>query len=164
MRHGATEWSSAGRLTGWTDLPLTRGGIAQARALHRRLRGERFDHAWTSDLLRARQTANIALPVEARVDSRIRELRFGRWEGFRFVDLPQAAQISMLDFDSFDAPDGETTYQLMSRVNSFLSDLQPGRHIVITHGGVMRAIFRSMGVAITPPHPGQIMCVRIDSV
>lgn len=161
VRHGATEWSTEGRLTGWTDLPLSRDGVSQARALRQRFCQDRFDHVWTSDLLRARQTAAIALPGVARADPRIRELNFGCWEGLRFAELPIKAQGAMIDFDSFRALGGETTDQLISRVREFLSDLPPGRHFVATHGGVMRAIYRSRGLAVIAPAPATVMRVRI---
>jgi probable phosphoglycerate mutase len=60
VRHGATEWSVAGRHTGSSDLPLLPEGAQQARALSGRLTGRPFARVLTSPMQRARETARIA--------------------------------------------------------------------------------------------------------
>ena len=57
VRHGETLWNREGRLLGWTDLPLTPEGEARARALKGLLP---LLPAYSSDLLRARRTAELA--------------------------------------------------------------------------------------------------------
>jgi probable phosphoglycerate mutase len=84
-RHGETDWNVAGRWQGHTDVPLNATGRAQAVALAERLRSEGIAAVATSDLSRARHTAEIvagALRVPlALVDPDLREQRFGRFEG-----------------------------------------------------------------------------------
>jgi hypothetical protein len=84
-RHGETYWNVAGRWQGHADVPLNATGQAQALALAERLRGAGIAAVATSDLLRARGTAEIvagALGVQvALVDPDLREQRFGRFEG-----------------------------------------------------------------------------------
>src|SRR5262249_57118993 len=60
VRHGETQWSTAGRHTGCTDVPLTEGGREQARALRGILGGRRFALVLTSPLARARETCELA--------------------------------------------------------------------------------------------------------
>ncbi|MGE5819264.1 MAG: histidine phosphatase family protein, partial [Deltaproteobacteria bacterium] len=59
VRHGETEWNIANIRQGHLDSPLTEDGLAQAKALARRLMRERFSALYSSDLGRAMQTARI---------------------------------------------------------------------------------------------------------
>src|SRR5271157_3069416 len=59
-RHGETAWSLTGQHTGITDLPLTERGEQNARALRERLDGLKFSKVFTSPLLRARRTCELA--------------------------------------------------------------------------------------------------------
>jgi probable phosphoglycerate mutase len=84
-RHGETQWNVEGRYQGKTfDIPLSEAGRAQALALGRRLRGLAIHRAVASPLLRARQTAELALGDRAAMlafDPRLVELSHGEWEG-----------------------------------------------------------------------------------
>jgi 2,3-bisphosphoglycerate-dependent phosphoglycerate mutase len=63
FRHGHSEWNLSDRFTGWTDIPLTEVGLAEAAAAGRRLAqaGYAFDEVHGSVLLRTRQTAEALL-------------------------------------------------------------------------------------------------------
>jgi 2,3-bisphosphoglycerate-dependent phosphoglycerate mutase len=63
LRHGHSEWNLSDRFTGWTDIPLTAVGLAEADAAGRRLAqaGFAFDEAHGSVLQRTRQTAEVLL-------------------------------------------------------------------------------------------------------
>lgn len=82
VRHGETEWSTAGRHTGRTDVPLTEAGREQARALRTILGERRFALVLTSPLMRARETCELAgyggmcRPLED-----LREWEYGDYEG-----------------------------------------------------------------------------------
>jgi broad specificity phosphatase PhoE len=92
VRHGATDWSDAGRLNGWTDVPLNERGRLQARSLAERLAGRQFAAVWSSDLMRAIETAQLAVgePVP---DGRLRELGFGSLEGRVLVKVPSSGSV-----------------------------------------------------------------------
>ena len=69
VRHGETDWNADGLLQGHTDRPLSDYGRGQARQLAEDLEGEGLDAIYSSDLSRARETAEIVgerlgLPVE----------------------------------------------------------------------------------------------------
>jgi probable phosphoglycerate mutase len=101
VRHGLTDWNSAGRLQGRHDVPLNDTGRAQAAYCGKILpdlfaRGGRSaahcDYV-SSPLVRARETmaimrATLGLaPVDYGVDSRLAEISFGEWEGLTYADV-----------------------------------------------------------------------------
>lgn len=155
VRHGATEWNAAGRHQGWSDPPLSAEGRAQAARLRERLAGEAFDHVVASDLLRARETAEIAVPGAAvATDRRWRELHFGAWEGLTSAEC--AARDGDLlarwtaDPASVAPPEGEAMAEFEARVAAALDALPArGRVLVVAHAGTVHAVLaRWMGVAL----------------
>ncbi len=82
VRHGETDWARTGRHTGRTDVPLTETGRAQARTLGTRLSGRAFTLVLSSPLLRAWDTATIALPLaDVVADPDLQEWDYGALEG-----------------------------------------------------------------------------------
>jgi 2,3-bisphosphoglycerate-dependent phosphoglycerate mutase len=144
VRHGETPTSLGRTLAGWSDVPLTEHGQNQACALRPLLAGERFDGVWSSDLRRAVTTARLAWG-EPRQDRRLREMSFGSLEGRLWETLDRGAREALARFEGFAAPGGESFEDLRSRVQSFLDGLPAGRHLVFTHGGVIRLLSREVG-------------------
>ncbi|CAN7489892.1 histidine phosphatase family protein [Paenibacillus sp. LjRoot153] len=85
IRHGVTEWNSLGKAQGISDIPLSEEGTKQAVALANRLSKEEWDIIFSSNLMRAKQTAEIIRKslrvVEVFIDERIREINCGLIEG-----------------------------------------------------------------------------------
>src|SRR5206468_4159010 len=100
-----------------------------------------FAGVWSSDLSRCTETARLAAGG-ARRDERLRELNFGTLEGLRWADCSDEIRRSLLAFDDFRAPGGESVRDLRERVGSFLGSLEGGEHLVFTHGGVIRSLLR----------------------
>jgi probable phosphoglycerate mutase len=144
VRHGATDWSDAGRLNGWTDVPLNDAGRACALRLGLALAPATFTGIWSSDLRRSIETADLAVGG-AVPEPRLRELDFGRLDGSRWEDHPPDVQRAMLNFESFAARGGESADRLRDRVHAFISGLRPGHHLAFTHGGVIRLLLREIG-------------------
>jgi probable phosphoglycerate mutase len=144
VRHGETTHSRDGMLAGWSDIPLTAVGETQAEAVRPLLAGERFDSVWCSDLARAVRTAELAWG-DARRDARLREISFGRLEGQPWAALDENAKQALVAFSGFAPPGGETIEAMVERVHSLLAELPPGRHLVFTHGGVIRGLTREVG-------------------
>jgi 2,3-bisphosphoglycerate-dependent phosphoglycerate mutase len=144
VRHGQTTANADGILSGWLDVPLTELGEAQARFAARHLVGIRFDGVWSSDLARALATARIAWG-EPIPDRRLRELHFGELEGRKWGELGGDLEAALLEFRRFRAPGGEDLEMLRERVHGFLGGLTPGRHLIFTHGGVVRLLTRDLG-------------------
>jgi probable phosphoglycerate mutase len=144
VRHGETPASRGRSLAGWADVPLTERGETQAAALRPALAGERFDGVWSSDLQRAVATARLAWG-EPRQDARLREISFGALEGQPWETMDPGLQEGLVRFEGFAAPGGESFDELRARVFSFLDGLVAGRHLVFTHGGVVRLLSREVG-------------------
>jgi probable phosphoglycerate mutase len=144
VRHGETPASVGRTLAGWSDVPLTEHGQRQACALRALLTAEPFDGVWSSDLRRAVATARLAWG-EPRQDRRLREMSFGSLEGQLWETLDPAVLDALARFEGFAAPGGETFEDLRSRVLAFLDGLPAGRHLLFTHGGVVRLLSRELG-------------------
>ena len=144
VRHGETPASRDGILAGWADVPLTSRGVEQAEAVRPVLAGERFDSVWCSDLQRAVDTARLAYG-RARREPRLREINFGALEGHAWAALDPAVRRSFAEFNGFHPAGGETLEQVRARVHAFLAGLPNGRHLIFTHGGVIRLLTRQCG-------------------
>ncbi|MFN8023583.1 MAG: histidine phosphatase family protein [Acidimicrobiales bacterium] len=156
VRHGATEWSSNGRHTGRTDLPLTPEGHEQAAALQpllarliseRTLVGTTPPVVFTSTLERARDTAAGALPgVEPEPTHLLLEVDYGRYEGMR-IDEIRAHDPTWNVFTS-GCPEGENVHQVAARCESFIAKIErvaAGRVVVaFTHGHFSRFLTARM--------------------
>jgi len=150
-RHGETEWNREGRWQGWADPPLNETGRAQARALAEQLRSTPFDAVYSSDLQRARETAEIVaaphgVPVVA--DLGLREIDVGSWSGLTRPEIQER-------FPGGDRPDGETRAQHSARVLAAVERIARAnagqRILLVTHGGTMRALHEHLSEA--PLHP-----------
>ena len=151
VRHGETAWNAERRLQGHIDVPLNPRGLSQAEATARSLTraGERFAALYSSDLQRARQTADAvarAHQLAATHDARLRERHYGVLQGLTFDEAalhqPQAWQ-HFKRRDPMVALDGggESLAGLAARVRAALEEIA-GRHageqvVVVTHGGVL---------------------------
>ncbi|MEZ0321951.1 MAG: histidine phosphatase family protein [Thermus sp.] len=147
VRHGETLWNREGRLLGWTDLPLTPEGEAQAR----RLRGLLPNlPAYSSDLKRALRTAELAgFAPEATPE--LREIHFGALEGTLWEALDPLHKEALLRFQGFHPPEGDTLEAFQERVFRFLEGLKAPA-VLFTHGGVVRAVLRALGEdGLVPP-------------
>ena len=148
-RHGETDWNAAGRWQGHTDVPLNATGRAQALALAARLRAEGVRAIATSDLCRARGTAEIvgeALGLEVHlVDGAQRERAYGAWEGLTRCEcaarFPEEWARHVSDPRS-PPPGGESADALLARVVPAVhraAERLASPTLLVTHGGVMRA-------------------------
>ena len=180
LRHGETEWNRELRFQGQVDVPLNATGHAQAQRLAQRLAGEPIDHLVSSDLSRARQTADpFARQVQASrgigldVDAALREQAFGRIDGMRVEDIKRDHADVWAGWTQFQSdyvvPDGESTRQFHTRVMAALWQMvasHPGRTLaVVTHGGVLDMVFRTArGLGLEGPRQSAIPNAGISRV
>jgi probable phosphoglycerate mutase len=140
VRHGATEWSEAGRHTGRTDVPLTEDGRRQAAALARCLAGEDFAEVLTSPLARARETARLAGLPNATVVEDLREWDYGDVEGRTTPEIRRERPGWLLWRDG--VPNGETVDEVGARADAVLRTIGAiqGDVCVVAHGHVLRIL------------------------
>ena len=158
-RHGETDWNAAGRWQGQTDVPLNANGRVQALAVAARLRAEGVRAIATSDLWRARGTAEIvgeALGLEVvLVDPALRERAYGDWEGLTRGECEARFPVEWARHVSdprTPPPGGESTDALLARVVPAIHELAArldSPTLLVTHGGVMRA-FLTAALAALP--------------
>ncbi len=142
MRHGPTEWNSANRIQGRTDVPLSDYGrqVVLARQLP-------IDpgsaHWYTSPLRRARETARL-LALGADIDPALTEISYGSWEG-QFVYDPVLLQQRRSRGWDCRPPGGETRREAFARIETWLlnrslagisSDIG-----AVVHGGLIKTIY-----------------------
>lgn len=157
IRHGETDWNRAKRIQGHTDIGLSELGLGQAHSLGLALREQAVDAVYSSDLLRARQTAQAVLDhgpqVKAplRLEPLLRERSFGIFEGLTWEQIKarwpdQSERWRSRDAD-FGAEGGETLGDFYQRSIAALTQIaaaHPGQTIVIvTHGGVLDCLYRA---------------------
>ena len=148
-RHGETDWNLARRVQGHSDTPLNETGRAQARALGEELAGERIDAVYSSDLVRAHETARAVAEPRGLGVTAIRDLRerhFGTWEGL--TDEEIFARFNPTPETSWG--DGETREEMADRVLGALRRIAAthpdSRVLVVSHGGPLRAVLTHCGV------------------
>jgi alpha-ribazole phosphatase len=149
VRHGESVLGRARRYAGHTDTPLHPSARRRLDRVRRRFARLKPDRVFSSDLLRCRETAAAVAPGKDVVFSaRLRELRFGRWEGLT-ADECRARHPRLFERWSRDPlrhapPGGESLRRLRTRVRAFVAGLArrfPGRTVaLITHGGPIRTL------------------------
>lgn len=156
IRHAETYGNIEGRFCGHSETDLTPRGIAQARALGLRLRGQQFDAAASSDLSRALLTARHALehhptPLEPAPDARLREMHYGEWESLPASEIVKTQAELLREFFTgvrHAAPGGETIQQVRERTAAAVRDLvdryQGGRLVVVSHGNAIMALIAEL--------------------
>jgi broad specificity phosphatase PhoE len=134
-RHGETEWNRELRFQGHADEPLNDTGRRQAGELAARLSTEPIAAVYASDLRRASETAEIVartLDLPFRLDSRLREIDVGSWQGRTREEIDGAAW------------DGETYDRHRLRVVAAVREIarsHPGDCVlVVAHGGTLRRV------------------------
>ena len=146
VRHGATEWSVAGRHTGRTDLPLTEVGEQQALALTpllTRLLDGLDPLVFTSPLERAVRTAELALPLAIPEPvSALAEYDYGDYEGLTSTEI--LARDPTWNLFEGGCPAGESVLQVAARCDAFRAKVErvaAGRAVVaFTHGHLSRIL------------------------
>jgi broad specificity phosphatase PhoE len=154
-RHGRTAWNAEGRFQGHSDPPLDSTGRQQALALAARLAPLGPDLVISSDLRRARSTAQrvvAASGAEFDVDPDLREVFLGGWEGLNRIEAEAAFPEEFLAWSSGNPVrrgGGETEDEAGRRAASAIGEAmraQPGLVVVVSHGLVLQSATRVLAL------------------
>jgi probable phosphoglycerate mutase len=166
IRHGETIWNAEGRIQGQGDSPLTERGIAQARAVARRLREEAFTTLYGSHLGRVIETARHIADVTGHaitIDERLQERHYGIFEGLTYAEAQAQhpdifATYQQLRYTAdYAHPGAESLRQLTERgqvVFQALAERHAGeRLVIVSHGALLGAMLRHfLGVPVDGKH------------
>lgn len=163
VRHGETDWSSTGKHTGRTDIPLTRRGRREAELIGTRLRGRAFGLVLTSPLQRAAETCRLAgFAEKAQQRDDLMEWDYGDYEGRTTVDIRAEVPGWLLFTDG--CPGGESASDVGRRVDRVIAELRSleGDAALFAHGHVLRVLAaRWVGL---PPADGRVLALATATI
>lgn len=156
VRHGETELNTKKILQGHMDSPLTPQGISDAKLLGKKFKNFKFDLVFSSDLLRAKRTAEIIIAEKKlAIESTkiLRERSFGELEGKPYSALKAYYELieKLKDQDNITKINFavENDEAVVGRLITFLRETaitHPGKKIlVVSHGGIMRVFLKHLG-------------------
>ncbi len=154
IRHGETAWNVANRIQGQLDIGLNETGRWQAHRLSMAMAGETVDAVYSSDLLRAWDTAMAvasAVGREVQTTLGLRERGFGVFEGKTFAEVaalwPEQSQLWRKRDPAFAPEGGESLLDFRARIVGEVERLAAqhagGQIVVVAHGGVLDVLYRA---------------------
>jgi 2,3-bisphosphoglycerate-dependent phosphoglycerate mutase len=156
LRHGESQWNLENRFTGWVDVPLSAKGEQEARSAGELLKDFSIDELFTSVLIRAMDTARIALDVRGKGDlptkrdQALNERMYGDLQGLSKAETAEkfgAEQVHIWR-RSYDVPppNGESLKDTAARTIPYfeaniLPEIKAGKNVlVVAHGNSLRSI------------------------
>lgn len=157
LRHGETDYNAARRMQGQLDTDLTATGVEQARAAAEELRGSGVSKIVSSDLTRARRTAEIvagALGLEVTEDARLRETHLGAWQGLTHAEVDATdggIRTYWRNNPGWAPPEGESRLEVARRARPVVDELMQTYRgwgdsavLLVAHGGTIAALTASL--------------------
>ena len=164
LRHGESTWNVEGRWQGREDPPLSAEGERQARAAAAALADVAV--VWSSDLTRARRTAELLAPsLPVRLDARLRERDVGPWAGLTRAEIDARYPGWLTDRRRPDGweDDDVVRARCWPALCAVIARVTEGEHaVVVTHGGLIRAVVAGRGAPAWPiPNLGGVWLERV---
>jgi broad specificity phosphatase PhoE len=163
-RHGETEWNAKRFFQGQKDSPLTESGIIQAQNLAKKLKTIHFDSVFSSDLLRAKRTAEIVTlerNLAIQTTALLRERNYGSFEGRSISDVKnelghlfeEYATLSQdAKFVHSYIPEMESYETISTRFITFIREASTSYAgktlLIVCHGTIMSAFLVRIGFAV----------------
>ncbi len=151
VRHGETNANVEKRYCGYTDIELNGNGTMQAKNISKILEKYNIDLIYSSDLIRAKTTAeeiNKYHKLNIEYLSELREMNFGILEDLTFKEIgkfyPEEKE-KILDLDNnYQFTDGESLSMLYKRVNKIFNEIinknLDKNILIVSHGGAIQSI------------------------
>jgi broad specificity phosphatase PhoE len=148
-RHGETAWSLSGQHTGLTDIPLTERGERNARRLGERLRGLVFAQVFTSPLVRAHRTCELAgFAAQAQADSDLVEWNYGDYEGKTTEEIHRGRPDWQLFRDG--CPGGESLAEISARADRVVARVRAvGAEVLLFSSGHFLRVLAARWLALS---------------
>jgi len=156
VRHGETEWNVKKIIQGHEDIPLNKKGETQAIELAKKLRHIKFDAVFSSDLIRAKRTAEIITlekKLAVQTTKMLKERYFGKYQGKSFADNNEMSKL-INNLKTVTGPgvrEVENDQKIISRMITFLREIAliyvEKTILVVSHGGPMRTLLIYLGFA-----------------
>lgn len=178
VRHGQTDWNVQSIIQGHSDIPLNENGVMQAKQLTEKMTSVKFDAVFSSDLIRAKRTAEIIVlekKLAVKTTEALRERFFGRFEGkdWRQYDREIVTLLKKYRKAGYDQKKAvmETDESMVQRVIPFLREVAVGYSgktvLMVSHGGLMRTLLIHLGFGtyetIPPGSIKNLGYVKLDS-
>jgi probable phosphoglycerate mutase len=154
IRHGETAWNVDTRIQGQLDIALNDTGRWQAQRLGEALAHEGIERIYSSDLARARETAQAvgdATGVAVHLDRSLRERAFGEFEGHTFAQIEERWPVESMRWRKREADFGprggeslQDFYARCVQAITRIAQAELGRTVaVVAHGGVLDCLYRA---------------------
>lgn len=147
VRHGITDWNIEKRAQGHTDIPLNEEGRKQAEALAKRLSRESWDLIYSSDLGRARETAQAIanlkrIPVS--IDPLLREVNLGQIEGMTYEEIVAKWGEDWRQLDLGIETKEQLGQRGLSTLNRIADEHPNLKILVVAHGGFIGTALKQL--------------------
>jgi broad specificity phosphatase PhoE len=170
LRHGATQWSTAGKHTGRTDVPLSSLGEQQAKLVGGLIADRTFALVLASPLRRAHRTAELAGLQHIETDADLVEWDYGGYEGMTTTEIRRIIPGWSLWRDGVtnraDGQPGERVADVGARADRIIARVLPvlgsGDVALVSHGHFLR-VLAARWLAL-PPDDGDLLALDTASV
>ena len=166
LRHGETEYNATSRMQGQLDTVLSDRGVAQAHAAAKELRGHGISKIVSSDLMRAKHTADVVgadLGLPVGLDTRLRETHLGDWQGKTHSEVDNehdGARAVWRTDASWAPPRGESRLEVAARAREVVDELMRDYRqwddsavLLVAHGGTIAALTASLLGFVVAQYP-----------
>lgn len=153
IRHGETIWNMECKTQGCKNIELSQKGVLQGRLIAEKLkmRNEDFKKIFTSDLDRCYLTSSFIaneLNVDIEIDSNLREMSFGEWEGLTIEKIKELYNEEYKNWRKHpyesSIPKGEDLSKVQERclkaVNKIMKRYDNGSIVIVSHSVAIKTI------------------------